>query len=116
MKALTWQGKRKVTVEEVDDPSIELPTDAIIKVTSSAICGSDLHLYELLGPFIDRGDILGHEPMGTVVEVGANVTQLVTLAANQLGAPRSGYTRRFPFGLRSMTLSRRSSTSDGLKA
>lgn len=76
MKALTWQGKRNVTVEEVDDPIIEHPTDAIIKVTSSAICGSDLHLYELLGPFIDRGDILGHEPMGIVMEVGSDVTQL----------------------------------------
>jgi len=76
MKALTWQGKRNVTVEEVDDPIIEQPTDAIIKVTSSAICGSDLHLYELLGPFIDRGDILGHEPMGTVVEIGSDVTQM----------------------------------------
>lgn len=76
MKALTWQGKRNVTVEEVADPVIEQPTDAIIKVTSSAICGSDLHLYELLGPFIDRGDILGHEPMGTVVDVGADVAEL----------------------------------------
>lgn len=77
MKALTWQGKRRVTVEDVDDPTIEQPTDAIIKVTSSAICGSDLHLYELLGPFIDPGDILGHEAMGVVVEVGSDVTQLV---------------------------------------
>ncbi|MCE7483001.1 MULTISPECIES: zinc-dependent alcohol dehydrogenase [Microbacterium] len=76
MKALTWQGKRNVTVEQVADPVIEKPTDAIIKVTSSAICGSDLHLYELLGPFIDRGDILGHEPMGTVVEVGSEVADL----------------------------------------
>lgn len=76
MKALTWQGKRKVTVEEVSDPVIVEPTDAIVKITSSAICGSDLHLYELFGPFIDRGDILGHEPMGVVVEVGADVTQL----------------------------------------
>lgn len=76
MKALTWQGKRTVTVEEVPDPLIQQPEDAIIRVTSSAICGSDLHLYELLGPFLDRGDILGHEPMGVVVEVGANVTRL----------------------------------------
>ncbi|MCS3843808.1 threonine dehydrogenase-like Zn-dependent dehydrogenase [Microbacterium sp. AK031] len=76
MKALTWQGKRNVTVERVDDPVIEQPTDAIITVTSSAICGSDLHQYELLGPFIDRGDILGHEPMGTVVDVGAEVAEL----------------------------------------
>lgn len=76
MKALTWQKKRTVTVEEVPDPVIQQPEDAIIRVTSSAICGSDLHLYELLGPFLDRGDILGHEPMGVVVEVGAAVTKL----------------------------------------
>lgn len=76
MKALTWQGKRNVEVREVDDPVIQEPTDAIIRVTSSAICGSDLHLYELLGPFLDRGDILGHEPMGIVVETGSDVAQL----------------------------------------
>ncbi|MFJ4175117.1 alcohol dehydrogenase catalytic domain-containing protein [Microbacterium sp. NPDC089696] len=76
MKALTWQGTRTVTVEEVPDPVIQHPTDAIIRVTSSAICGSDLHLYELLGPFLDRGDILGHEPMGVVVEVGGEVANL----------------------------------------
>ncbi|MFS0853391.1 alcohol dehydrogenase catalytic domain-containing protein [Microbacterium sp. 179-I 3D4 NHS] len=76
MKALTWQGTRDVTVEEVPDPVIQEPTDAIIRVTSSAICGSDLHLYELLGPFLDRGDILGHEPMGVVVEVGSGVNTL----------------------------------------
>lgn len=76
MKALTWQGKRNVTVEEVADPVIQQPADAIVRITSSAICGSDLHLYELLSPFLDRGDILGHEPMGVVVEVGANVTKL----------------------------------------
>ena len=71
MKALTWQGTRNVTVEEVPDPVIEHATDAIVRITSSAICGSDLHLYELLGPFLDKGDILGHEPMGVVVEVGS---------------------------------------------
>ena len=76
MRALTWQGRRNVSVEEVADPRIEAPTDAIVKITSTAICGSDLHLYELFGPFIDSGDILGHEPMGVVVEVGADVTQL----------------------------------------
>lgn len=76
MKALTWQGKRDVQISEVDDPRIQEPTDAIIRVTSSAICGSDLHLYELLGPFLDRGDVLGHEPMGEVVEVGADVAEL----------------------------------------
>jgi threonine dehydrogenase-like Zn-dependent dehydrogenase len=73
MKAVTWQAKRKVSVEEVPDPVIEDPTDAIIKVTSSAICGSDLHLYEVMTPFMEKGDILGHEPMGIVQEVGSAV-------------------------------------------
>lgn len=76
MKALTWQGNHDVRVEEVPDPKIEQPTDAIIKVTSSGICGSDLHLYEVLGAFIDPGDVLGHEPMGVVEEVGSEVTQI----------------------------------------
>ena len=76
MKALTWQGKRDVRVEDVPDPRIEEPTDAIIAVTSTAICGSDLHLYEVLGPYMKPGDILGHEPMGIVEEVGPGVTDL----------------------------------------
>jgi threonine dehydrogenase-like Zn-dependent dehydrogenase len=76
MKAVTWQGKRKLSVDAVADPILLEPTDAIIQVTSTAICGSDLHLYELLGPFLDAGDILGHEPMGVVVEVGDGVTSL----------------------------------------
>ena len=76
MKALTWHGKRDVRVDDVPDPTIEQPTDAIIRVTSSGLCGSDLHLYEVLGPFIDEGDVLGHEPMGIVEEVGAEVTNL----------------------------------------
>jgi threonine dehydrogenase-like Zn-dependent dehydrogenase len=76
MKALTWQGTRDVRVTEVPDPRIEHPTDAIIKVTSSGICGSDLHLYEVMGAFLDAGDILGHEPMGIVQEVGSEVTNL----------------------------------------
>jgi threonine dehydrogenase-like Zn-dependent dehydrogenase len=76
MKALTWHGKRDVRVETVPDPAIEQSTDAIVRVTSTGICGSDLHLYELLGPFMGKGDILGHEPMGTVTEVGADVTEL----------------------------------------
>ena len=70
MKALTWQGKRKVSVETVPDPKIEAANDAIIEVTSTAICGSDLHLYEVLGPFMEPGDVIGHEPMGRVVETG----------------------------------------------
>ncbi len=76
MRALTWQGKRDVRVEDVPDPRIETPTDAIVKVTSTAICGSDLHLYEVLGPFLAPGDVLGHEPMGIVEEVGAEVTHI----------------------------------------
>ena len=74
MKALTFHGKRDVRVDEVPDPKIEQPTDAIVRITSTAICGSDLHLYEVLGMFIDEGDILGHEPMGIVEEVGSEVT------------------------------------------
>ncbi|QNE45899.1 glutathione-dependent formaldehyde dehydrogenase [Glaciihabitans sp. INWT7] len=76
MKALTYQGKRSVSVEEVPDPVIQQPTDAIVRITSTAICGSDLHLYELFGPFLDKGDILGHESMGIVEEVGSAVTSL----------------------------------------
>ena len=76
MKALTWQGRRNVSVENVPDPEILEPTDAIVRITSTAICGSDLHLYEIFGPFIDSGDVLGHEPMGVVVEVGSAVTNL----------------------------------------
>ncbi|GHD23929.1 zinc-dependent alcohol dehydrogenase [Streptomyces galbus] len=76
MKAVTWQGKRDVRVEEVPDPRIEEPTDAIIRITSSGLCGSDLHLYEVLTPFMTPGDILGHEPMGIVEEVGAGVPDL----------------------------------------
>lgn len=76
MRALTWQGKEKVSVETVPDPVISQPTDAIIKVTSTAICGSDLHLYSVLGPYLHQGDILGHEPMGIVEEVGSEVTHI----------------------------------------
>jgi hemophore-related protein len=76
MKAVTWHGKRDVRVEQVPDPKIEEPTDAIIEITSTNICGSDLHLYEVLGPFMTPGDILGHEPMGIVREVGKDVTNL----------------------------------------
>jgi threonine dehydrogenase-like Zn-dependent dehydrogenase len=76
MKALTFHGKRDVRVEEVPDPTIEEPTDAIVRITSTAICGSDLHLYEVLGMFIDEGDILGHEPMGVVEEVGSEVANV----------------------------------------
>ncbi len=76
MKALTWHGNHDVRVDNVPDPQIQEPTDAIVRITSTAICGSDLHLYEVLGPFIDPGDILGHEPMGIVEEVGSEVTHI----------------------------------------
>jgi threonine dehydrogenase-like Zn-dependent dehydrogenase len=76
MKAVTWQGKRDVRVEEVADPKIEQPTDAIIRITTTNICGSDLHLYETLGAFMSAGDILGHEPMGVVEEVGSDAGDL----------------------------------------
>ncbi|MFF7206548.1 zinc-dependent alcohol dehydrogenase [Streptomyces sp. NPDC008141] len=76
MKALAWHGKRDVRVDTVPDPTIQDPTDVIIKVTTTGLCGSDLHLYEVLGPFLDAGDILGHEPMGVVEEVGPEVTNV----------------------------------------
>ncbi|MGX1545745.1 zinc-dependent alcohol dehydrogenase [Streptomyces adustus] len=77
MRAVTWQGRRDVRVEDVPDPTIQEPTDAVIRITSSGLCGSDLHLYEVLTPFMTPGDILGHEPMGEVVEVGAGVPDLM---------------------------------------
>ncbi len=76
MRALTWQGRQDVRVETVPDPVLSEPTDAIIRVTSTAICGSDLHLYSVLGPFLDSGDILGHETMGVVEEVGPETGSL----------------------------------------
>src|SRR3978361_1935141 len=76
MKALAWHRNHHVRFATVPDPSIEQPTDAIIRVTSSGICGSDLHLYEVLGAFIDEGDVLGHEPMGIVEEIGSQVANL----------------------------------------
>ncbi len=76
MKAVTWHGRRDVRVDTVPDPEIQEPTDAIIEVTSTNICGSDLHLYEVLGAFMHPGDILGHESMGIVQEVGSGVDSL----------------------------------------
>ncbi len=73
MKAVTWHGRRDVRVDEVPDPKIQEPTDAIVRITSSGLCGSDLHLYETLGPYMTAGDILGHEPMGIVEEVGSDL-------------------------------------------
>ncbi|MGC4961276.1 zinc-dependent alcohol dehydrogenase [Gordonia sp. DT101] len=76
MRAVTWQGTRNVAVEDVPDPQIREDSDAVIRVTSTNICGSDLHLYEVLGAFMKPGDILGHEPMGVVEEVGSQVGDL----------------------------------------
>lgn len=76
MRALTWQAREKVSVETVADPTIQEPTDAIVRVTSTAICGSDLHLYGFLGAYLDKGDILGHEAMGVVEAVGPGVQNL----------------------------------------
>ena len=74
MRAVTWQGTEHVSVETVPDPILQQPTDAIVRITSTAICGSDLHLYSVLGPFMSAGDVIGHEPMGIVEEVGSEVT------------------------------------------
>jgi len=76
MRALTWQGKRDVRIEDIPDPRIPEPTDAIVHITSTAICGSDLHLYEVLGAYLNPGDVLGHEPMGIVEEVEPEVTHI----------------------------------------
>src|SRR3712207_9243113 len=76
MRALTWQGIENVRISEVPDPRIEEPTDAVVRVTSTAICGSDLHLYKVLAPYLEPGDVLGHEFVGIVEEVGSGVTNL----------------------------------------
>lgn len=76
MRAVTWQGRRDIRVETVPDPSLEKSTDAIIRITSTGLCGSDLHLYEVLVPFMTPGDIVGHEPMGIVEDVGSEVAEL----------------------------------------
>ena len=76
MKAVVWHGKEDVRVDDVPDPAIEEPTDAIVRITATAICGSDLHLYSKLSPVMREGDILGHEPMGIVEEVGPEVRHI----------------------------------------
>ena len=76
MKAVAFHGKRDIRVDTVPDPTIEQPTDAVVRITSTGICGSDLHLYEVMGAFMDEGDILGHEPMGIVEEVGSEVSHI----------------------------------------
>src|SRR5882762_7899996 len=76
MKAVTWAGKKKIEIQTVDDPKILNPKDCIVKITTTAICGSDLHLYDGYIPTMEKGDILGHEFMGEVVEVGRSVKNL----------------------------------------
>jgi threonine dehydrogenase-like Zn-dependent dehydrogenase len=76
VKAVVWHGRQDVRVEDVPDPRIEEPTDAIVRITSTAICGSDLHLYAKLWPGMREGDVIGHEPMGVVEEVGRQVTHI----------------------------------------
>ena len=76
MKAVTWHGVEDMRVDNVADPTISEPTDAIVRITSTAICGSDLHLYKPLGMWLEEGDIVGHEPMGIVEEVGPDVTHV----------------------------------------
>ena len=76
MKAVIWQGAKDIRVEHVPDPKVEDDTDIVIRVTSTGLCGSDLHLYEVLAPFMEPGDIVGHEPMGVVEGVGAAVRHL----------------------------------------
>jgi threonine dehydrogenase-like Zn-dependent dehydrogenase len=76
MKALTWHGVSDVRIDDVPDPTIEDPTDIIVRITSTGLCGSDLHLYTVLAPFLDEGDVLGHEPMGIVEAIGPGVSEL----------------------------------------
>ena len=76
MKALCWHGKHDIRCDTVPDPAIEHPRDAIIKMTSCAICGSDLHLYDGFMPGMKSGDVMGHEFMGEVVEVGPENSKL----------------------------------------
>ncbi|HYH64557.1 MAG TPA: alcohol dehydrogenase catalytic domain-containing protein, partial [Urbifossiella sp.] len=78
MKAIVWHGREDVRCDTVPDAKIEEPTDVVIKVTSTCICGSDLHLYDMYLPAMLPGDILGHEPMGEVVAVGSAVTKFKT--------------------------------------
>ncbi len=76
MRALTWQGVSDVRVDNVPDPTIQQPDDIIVRITSTGLCGSDLHLYTVLAPYLDAGDVLGHEPMGIVEAAGPGVTEL----------------------------------------
>jgi threonine dehydrogenase-like Zn-dependent dehydrogenase len=101
MKANCWMGKKRVSVEDVPDPKILNSRDAIVRITSTAICGSDLHLYNGFVPTMEKGDVLGHEFMGEVVEVGRGVSNLrvgdrvvvpFPIACGNCGACRAGST------------------------
>ncbi len=76
MKAVTWQGKDSMSVEEVPDPTLQQPDDVIVRVTSTGLCGSDLHLCDPLAPYMEQGDVVGHEPIGIVEEAGTAVSTL----------------------------------------
>lgn len=76
MRAVTWQGNEKMEVKTVPDPTIEEPTDMIVRITATAICGSDLHLYHNGKPVMEKDYVVGHEPMGIVEEVGSAVTKV----------------------------------------
>lgn len=82
MQAVTWQGNQKMDVRRVEDPTILEPTDAIIRITATAICGSDLHLYHHGGSVLEEGYVVGHEPMGIVEEVGSQIQKLKKATAS----------------------------------
>ncbi|MCO5571885.1 hypothetical protein L7F22_025633 [Adiantum nelumboides] len=100
MRALTWHGRRDVRVDTVPDPVIERPDDVVVQITSSGLCGSDLHLYEVLAPFLTPGDVLGHEPMGVVAELRAllDVRARPAVPVRDHPEPRAGH-RRVPVRL-----------------
>jgi threonine dehydrogenase-like Zn-dependent dehydrogenase len=76
MKAICWHGTNDVRVDNVPDPKIADPGDVLVRITATAICGSDLHLLDGIMPTMQKGDVLGHEPMGEVIEVGKDVKKL----------------------------------------
>jgi threonine dehydrogenase-like Zn-dependent dehydrogenase len=98
MRALCWHGKGDVRVDTVPDPKIQHPRDAVIKITACAICGSDLHLLDGYQPTMESGDILGHENMGEVVELGAEVKNLRigdrVVVRSRLVAANAGFARK----------------------
>ena len=91
MRALVWHGKEDIRCDTMSDPRIENPRDALIKVTSCAICGSDLHLYHNFIPAMLPGDIMGHEMMGEVIEVGSGVDSSRLKKGERIVVPRDGW-------------------------